>query len=325
MKRRSAIVFLAAIPLASFAQQRSKPAKIGFLYFASQKSAMDSRRYPAFIKGMSELGYVEGKNLFIEARFADGVANRLTVLASELVGAGVDVLVAGGNAAINAARQATKTIPIVIAQSPDPVAQGWAASLARPGGNITGLISVASEIELKMVEFMHSVVPGLARLGVLSNPTNRTHSGRVASIREAVKTFGAAVVPVRAQTPDELERAFEAMAREGAQALIVLGDTYFLSQARQIAGLALKNRLPSAHTIGDYAEVGGLIAYGPDIPDNFRRAAGYVDKILKGAKPGDLPIERPRRFELTLNMKTARALGLSIPKTLHFQAERVIE
>ena len=193
------------------------------------------------------------KNLIVEARFADGVSNRLRALASELVRASVDVLVAGGNAAINAAHQATKTIPIVIAQSPDPVAQGWAASLARPGGNITGLISVASEIELKMVEFIHSAVPGLARLAVLSNPTNRTHSGRVLIIRDAVKAFGAAVVPVTAQTPDEFERAFQVMAREHAEALIVLGDTYFLSQARQIAGLALKTaclrHTPSATTL----------------------------------------------------------------------------
>jgi putative ABC transport system substrate-binding protein len=274
---------------------------------------------------MSELGYVEGRNFSVEARFADGKAERLPLLASELVRAGVDVIVAGGNAAINAARQATNSVPIVIAQSPDPVAQGWAASLARPGGNITGLISLASEIELKMVEFMRSVVPGLARLAVLSNPTNRTHAARVAIIGDAAKTFGASVASVMAQTPDEIERAFEVMARERAQALIVLGDTYFLSQARQIAGLALKNRLPSTHTIPDYAEAGGLIAYGPDIPDNFRRAAGYVDKVLKGAKPAELPIEQPRRFELTINMKTARALGLSIPKTLQFQADKVIE
>jgi putative ABC transport system substrate-binding protein len=325
MRRRDALLLLGAFPLASFAQPRAKPAKVGFLYFASQKSAIDSRRYPAFVRGMAELGYVEGKNLVIEARFADGKAERLPLLASELVRSGVDVIVAGGNAAINAAHQATKTLPIVIAQSPDPVVQGWAASLARPGGNITGLISLASEVELKMVEFMRSVVPGLARLAVLFNPSNRTHAARVAIIRDAAKTFAASIVAARAQTSGEIEHAFEAMARERAQALIVLGDTYFLSQARHIAALALKNRLPSTHTIGDYAEAGGLIAYGPDIPDNFRRAAGYVDKVLKGAKPAELPIEQPRRFELTINMKTARALGVAIPKTLQFQADKVIE
>jgi putative tryptophan/tyrosine transport system substrate-binding protein len=325
MKRRNAILFFAAVPLAVLAQQRGSAAKIGFLYFASQKSALDSRRYPAFVKGMAELGYVEGKNLVIEARFADGNAERLPRLAEELVRAGVDVIVAGGNAAINAAHRATKTTPIVIAQSPDPVAQGWAKTLGRPGGNITGLISLASEIELKMVEFMHAVVPSLTRLAVLANPTNRTHSARVEIIRNAAKTFGGSIVPVGAQTPEEIERGFKAMAREGAQALVVLGDTYFLSQARLIAGLALKNRLPSTHTIPDYAEVGGLIAYGPDIPDNFRRAARYVDKILKGAKAAELAIEQPTRFELTINMKTARALGVSIPKTLQFQATRLIE
>jgi putative ABC transport system substrate-binding protein len=325
MNRRSAIILLAAIPFASLAQQRSKPAKVGFLYFASRKSAIESRRYPAFVKGMADLGYVEGKNLSIEARFADGKAEHLPTLASELTRVGVDVIVAGGNAAINAARQATKTIPIVIAQSPDPVEQGWAASLARPGGNITGLISVASEIELEMMEFMQAAVPGLTRIAILWNPANRTHQVRTATMRDAAKKIGASVVAVSAQKPEEFEPAFQVMARERVQALIILGDTYFLSEARRIADLALKSRLPSAHTIGDYAEQGGLLTYGPDIPDNFRRAAGYVDRILKGAKPGDLPIERPRRFELTLNMKTARALGLSIPKTLQFQADRVIE
>ena len=307
------------------AQQRGKPARIGFLYFASRKSAIDSRRYPLFARGMAELGYVEGKNLVIEARFADGNAERLPVLVAELLHAGVDVILAAGNPAINAARQATKTVPIVIAQSPDPVAQGWANSLARPGGNITGLISVASEIEPKMVEFLNSVVPGLERLAVLSNPTNRTHAPRVASIRDAARTFGAGVVSARAQSREEIGRAFEAMASERAQALIILGDTYFLSQAAHLAALALGNRLPSTHPVHDYAQAGGLMTYGPDIADNFRRAAGYVDKILKGAKPGDLPIERPTRFELTINMKTARALGVSMPKTMLFQADKVIE
>ena len=327
MRRREAIVALLALgaPTRPVIGQQRRQAKVGFLYFASRKSAIDSRRYPAFLNGMAEHGYVEGKDFTVEARFADGKADRLPALAGELVRAGVDVIVAGGNAAINAAHRATKSVPIIIAQSPDPVAQGWAASLARPGGNITGLISLASEIELKMVEFLLAVVPSLARLAVLSNPTNRTHAERVNVIRAAGKKSGAALIAVRAQSPEEIERAFETLSQERAQALIVLGDTYFLSQARLIATLALKNRLPSTHTIPDYAELGGLIAYGPDIPDNFRRAARYVDKVLKGANPGELPIEQPSRFELTINMKTAQALGVAIPKTLQFQANRLIQ
>jgi putative tryptophan/tyrosine transport system substrate-binding protein len=311
--------------MASLAQQHAKAAKVGFLYFASRKSAIDSGRYPAFIKGMAELGYVEGKNLAIEARFADGSASRLASLIEELLRTRPDAMLVAGNPAINAARQATKTIPIVIAQSPDPVAQGWAKSLARPGGNLTGLISVTSEVEPKLVELMASVVPKLARLAVLSNPTNRTHGSRIAIIRDAAATYGARVVRASAQSNEEIERGFEAMAREGAQALIVLGDTYFLAQAAQIAALALKNRLPSTHPVPDYAHAGGLMTYGPDIADNFRRAAVYIDKILKGARPGDLPIERPTRFELTINLRTAGALGLTIPKAMQFQAAKVIE
>jgi putative tryptophan/tyrosine transport system substrate-binding protein len=305
--------------------QQAKQARIGFLYFASRKSAIDSRRYPEFVKGMAEIGYVQGKNLVIESRFADGSAERLTPLIEDLLGSRQDAILAAGNPAINALRQATKTIPIVIAQSPDPVAQGWAKSLARPGGNITGLISVTSEIEIKLVELLNSTVPGLTRLGVLANPTNRTHASRIETIRDAAGKFGARVVPASAQSREEIERAFDAMTRERAQALIVLGDTYFLAQSVQIAGFALKNRLPSTHPVPDYAQAGGLMTYGTDIADNFRRAALYIDKILKGARPGDLPIETPTKFELTINLRTAKALGIAIPQSVLIRANRVIE
>lgn len=326
MKRRDALLLLVvALPLASYAQRRAQPAKVGFLYFASRKSAIDSRRYPAFVKGMAEIGYLEGKNLTIETRFADGKAERLPGLVADLLQAGVEVIVAAGNPAIHAANQSTAAIPVVIAQSPDPVSEGWAKTLARPGGKVTGLTSATSEIETKMVEFLGSAVPGFSRLAVLSNPANRGHGSRLITVQAAAKTLGAGIISVAARSTDEIERAFQTMTRERAQVLIVLGDTYFLSQVGQIAGLARKNRLPSAHTIRDYAEAGGLIAYGPDIPDNFRRAATYVDRILRGAKPGDLPIERPTRFELTINMKTARGLGLTVPKALLFQADTVIE
>jgi putative ABC transport system substrate-binding protein len=325
MKRRAAVLSLAAIPLALFAQPRGGQVKIGFLYFASRKSAIDSRRYPQFVKGMADLGYVEGRNLVIEARFADGKPEQLPALVAELERAKVSVIVVGGNPAIHAAHQGSAGIPVVMAQSPDPVAQGLAKSLARPGGKVTGLTSATSEIELKMLEFLNSVVPGLSRVAILSNSSNRTHPPRVVTLRDAAKTIGAAIVPVAARAADELEPAFEAMARERAQALIILGDTYFLSEIRRLANLALKNRLPSAHTIPDYTEAGGLMSYGTDIADNFRRAASYVDKVLKGAKPGDLPIEQPTNFELVINLTTAKTLGLTIPPGLMLQAHRVIE
>lgn len=325
MRRRDALLLLGSMPFASYAQRRRAAAKVGFLYFASQKSAIDSRRYPAFVNGMAELGYVEGRNLLIEARFAEGKAERLPLLVAELVRAGVEVIVAGGNPAIHAANQSSAAIPVVIAQSPDPVSEGWAKTLARPGGKVTGLTSATSEIEIKMLEFLRAAVPGFSRLAVLSNPTNRGHAGRVATLEAAAKTLGTTIVSVIAQSPEEIEAAFQAMTRQRVHALIVLGDTYFLSRVGQIATLALRNRLPSAHTIRDYTHAGGLMAYGPDIPDNFRRAATYVDRILKGARPGDLPIERPTRFELTINLKAARDLGLTIPKALLFQADTVIE
>lgn len=323
MRRRTAIGVLAAIPLLGFGQGR--PAKIGFLYFASRKAAIDSRRYPAFLRGMSELGHVEGKSFIIEARFADGQAERLPALVAELVNARMDVIVAAGNPAIDAAHRATKTVPIVIAQSPDPVAQGWAVSLARPGKNVTGLTSATSEIEIKLIEFVRAAVPGLRTAAVLSNPTNPSHSARVATIGNAGRKMELSISPFAAQSSEEFAPTFKRIVQEGAQALIIMGDTYFLSQAPRLAALALEHRLPSAHTASDYADVGGLLAFGIDIPDNFRRAAGYVDKILKGAKPADLPIERPRKFELAINLRTARALGLTISKTLQFQADRLLD
>jgi putative tryptophan/tyrosine transport system substrate-binding protein len=323
VRRRTAIGVLAAIPFLAAGQ--GKPARIGFLYFASRKAAIDSRRYPAFLRGMSELGHVEGKSFVVEARFADGKTERLPALVAELVNARVDVIVAAGNPAIEAAYRAARTVPIVIAQSPDPVAQGWAVSLAKPGKNVTGLTSATSEIEIKLVEFVRAVVPGLRTVAVLSNPTNPSHQARVTTLGNAARKLELSISPLAARSAEEFAPIFKRIAQEGAQALIIMGDTYFLSQAPRLAMLSLEHRLPSAHTGSDYADVGGLLAFGVDIPDNFRRAAGYVDKILKGAKPAELPIERPRKYELVINLRTARALGLTISKTLQFQADRLID
>jgi len=311
--------------LPALAQQQSKVWRIGFFYFASRHSAMDTGRYQLFLKGMRELGYVEGKHFVIEARYADGKAGPLPDFAAELVRLNVDIIVANGTPVYHALRQATKTIPIVITVSADPVSEGFAASLARPGGNFTGLSSANVELTPKHLELLMTAVPRLSRVAVLMNPAHSGHPARLKIIQAAAQKTGMQVLPVDAPTPDGIERAFGTMARERAGALIILGDSFFVQQIRQIAELALKHRLPSIYVNRDFADAGGLMSYGQNQTDNFRRAATYVDKILKGAKPGDLPIEQPTAFELVINRKTAKAFGLTIPQELVLRADRVIE
>jgi len=274
---------------------------------------------------MRDLGYVEGKHFVIEARYADGKTERLPDLAAELVRSKVDVIVATGTPLYQALQKATKTIPIVITTSPDPVRDGFAASLARPGGNFTGLSSNNAEAIPKHVELLMTAVPRLSRIAVLRNPDNVGSFPQLKSIQAAAQKTGLQVLPVDARTPDGIERGFSTMAKERAEAVIIPGDTFFLQQVRQIAELALKHRLPSTYVTREYAEAGGFMSYGQNITENFRRAATYVDKILKGAKPGELPIEQPTIFELVINRKTARAIGLTIPQELLLRADRVIE
>lgn len=299
--------------------------RIGFLYFGSRRSATDSGRFAAFLQGMREVGYAEGKDYVVEARFGDGKAERLPGLAAELVKQEVDIIVTGGTPANRAAQQATKTIPIVVTISPDPVGEGLVKSLGRPGGNITGFSTSTAEIGPKQVEVLIEAVTQLSRLAVLSNPVNTAHPSRYKGVEAAVRKRGLQVIPVSAQTPEALELAFLAMMRERADGLVVLGDTFFTQQATQIAALAIKHRLPSINVTRDYPEAGGLMSYGAYLTENFRRAATYVDRILKGAKPGELPIEQPTRLELVINLKTARAFGLEIPKSVLFRADMVIE
>ena len=311
-----------ASPLALFAQQE-KPRRIGFLSVRSRESLVDAGRYGAFLKGMQELGYVEGKHFLIEGRYANGRFERVPGLAEELVRLKVDVIVAEGNAANRAAQQATTTIPIVITVSPDPVGQGFAASFARPGGNVTGL--AAADFVSKYLELITVAVPRLSRIAVLSNPANAGHAERLQTILAAAQKAGVTVVPVDARNEEDIERAFARMAQERVKGVVILPDTYFAGQEKRIAELALKRRLPSIFNTPEYPEAGGLMSYGPDLNENFRHVATFVDKILKGAKPGDLPFELPMRLHLVINRKTAKAIGLAIPQELLLRADKVIE
>jgi putative ABC transport system substrate-binding protein len=328
MKRRAllfAVGLSLAVPLRSLAQQAGKVWRIGFLYFGSRQSAVETGRYAAFLRGMRERGYLEGKNFMVEARYADGKAERLPALASELLQSKVDLIVTTGTPANHAARKATVTVPIVMTLAIDPVGEGLAASLARPGGNVTGLSIVSLELSQKHVEILKTMVPALSRVAVLRNSSNPGHPAQIKAVESVAQVLGVRVLAFDGRSADDIETSFTGMARANLQAVLVLGDTFFSQQFRQIAALALKHALPSLYVNPQFADAGGLIGYGPDIEDNFRRAAAYVDRILKGAKPGELPIEQPNKFDFVINLKTARALGLTVPPVLLLRADRVIE
>ena len=327
--RRRSLVALGACALfatiGAFAQPKPKPWRIGFLYFGSRQSAVGTGRYDAFLRGMRELELVEGRDFVIEWRFADGVEERLPGLLEELLRLKVEILVTTGNAATDAARRATSTLPIVITVQADPVAAGLGKSLARPGGNVTGFYTSNVDTIPKVFELMKLAVPGLSRIAVLANPINTAHPPQLAKVRAMAEKVGIRPIVVSADTPAGIERSFAEATRQRAQGVIQLGDTFFTQQHRQIAELAIKNRLPSIAPIASFTDAGGFLSYGPDTSDNFRRAAGYVDKIFKGAKPGELPFEQSNRYYLTINRRTAEALGLAIPQELLLRADRVIE
>jgi putative tryptophan/tyrosine transport system substrate-binding protein len=331
IERRDLLFLLVAAALSPRAvRAQSKPApgkvwRVGYFYFGSRQSAMNTGRYPLFIQGMRDLGYVEGKNLVIEARFADGISERLPGLATELVQLKVDVVVATGVPVYHALQKVTRTIPVVITVAADPVGEGFAASLARPGGNFTGLASGNVELFPKQIELLKIAMPKLSRIAVLWNPGNDAHSSRLKQMQAVAQKAGLQAVGVSARTAGDIESGFATMTRERAEAVITLNDTFFLQQLGQIGELTLKHRLPSVFGNTEFVDAGGLIAYGQDGLDPFRRAAIYVDKILKGAKPGDLPIEQPTKLSLVINRKTAKAIGLTIPQELLLRADRVIE
>ncbi len=316
---------LLAVPLGALAQQQAKVWRVGFLSQRNRPISFDSEIFGAFRQGMRELGYVEGKNLVIEWRFADSQYERLPGLALELAQMKMDVLVAGGSDAPLAMQKATTTIPVVMANASDPVGSGLIKSLARPGGNITGLTTISYDLGPKRLEMLLGMVPKLSRVAVLVNPANTVHTRSLKNVQAAAQKLGVKILPVEARTAPEIEKAFAVMAREKAGAVMVERDALFNQQTRQIAELAMNHRLPSITALREYVEAGSLMSYGPNNVDGFRRAATYVDKIFKGAKPGDLPVEQPTTFELFINRKTAKALGLKIPQSLLISAEKVIE
>ncbi len=279
----------------------------------------------AFRERLHELGYVEGKNLVIEYRWAEGNFERVPDLAAELVRLRVDVIVAVGDPVILAAKQATSTIPIVMASVGDPLGRGFVASLARPGGNITGVSNLAVALTGKWLESLKQIVPTLSQVAVLRNPANPTHALFWAEAQAAAPKLGLKLQSVEVRTPDDLDGAFASI-RERSAALVVLPDPLLAGILRgRIAELATKNGLPAVFTFKEQAEAGGLISYGPSLLVNYRRAATYVDKILKGARPGDLPVEQPTQFELVVNLKTAKALGITVPQSLLVRADEVIK
>ncbi len=326
-RRRRLILALGAgalaAPLLSFAQQQVKVSRVGFL---APRRPVDLATdvYGGFLRGMRELGYIEGKNLVIEWRYADGVPDRLPGLAAELVRLNVDVMVTGGWPAASAAQKATTTIPIVMGSASNPVDAGLVKSLARPGGNITG-VSVFTDLHPKRLEMLLIMVPNLTRVAVLVNPRDSLHMATLKSVQAAAQQTVVKVLPVEVRTPQEIETAFSLMAREKVGAVIVAGGGLFNQHEIRIADLSAKKRLPSISSRGEFAEAGGLMSYGDSRAETFRRAATLVNKILRGAKPGDLPVEQPTKFELIINGKTAKALGITIPQLLLVRADRVIE
>jgi ABC-type uncharacterized transport system substrate-binding protein len=312
-------LLLVAPPLAGEAQQPAKLARIGYL--SAFSASADSPHREAFRQGLRDLGYVEGQNAVVEARYADGSFERLRDLAAEIVRLKVDVIVAAPTPAVRAAQQATRTAPIVMAFSGDPVGEGFVAGLARPGGNITGLSAMVGEMAAKRVEFLKTIVPDISRVAFLANPA--TVRQAVTGTEAAGRTLGVQVSTLLVRNPGELEPAFSTLKKAHVGGLIV--DLTLQEHWRQIVELALKSRLPTVSGPREFVEAGGLVAYGPHYPDLFRRAATYVDKILKGARPSDLPVEQPTKFEFVINRKTAKALGLTIPPLLLLQADQVID
>ena len=316
---------LLAAPLAAEAQEAAKIARIGLL---TGNLTSNPHLPEAFRQGLRDLGYVEGRNVVIESRDAEGKLERLPVLAAELVAHKVDVLVAQPTVSALAAKQATRTLPIVFASAPDPVENGLVTSLARPGGNVTGLSALAKELVGKRLEQLKQAVPGVSRVAVLWQPGafgERTERDMLKGAEVAARALGVRLQFVEARGPEDFDRAFSEMTREHAGALTVLSSSMFFDERRRLVDLAAKNRLPALYPTRESVDAGGLMSYGPNLADSFRRAAGYVDKILRGAKPGDLPIEQPTKYELVINLKTAKALGLTIPPSLLQRADEVIQ
>ncbi len=312
-------------PVAAEAQQAAKIARIGFL---AGNLAAGSYNVEAFRQGLRDLGYVEGRSVVIEYRDAEGKLDRFPALAAELVALKVDVIVASGTLAALAAKQATRTLPIVFSPAGDPVGSGLVTSLARPGGNVTGLSAFAPELVGKRLELLTQAVPGVRRVAFLWQPGGlgeRTEKDILKEAEVAARALGVRLQLVEARGPADFDRAFSDMTRARAGALTVLTSNMFVTERRRLVDLAAKNRLPAVYNVREFVDAGGLMAYGPNLADLYRRASTYVDKILKGTKPGDLPVEQPTKFELVINLKAAKTLGLTIPQSLLGRADHVIQ
>jgi ABC-type uncharacterized transport system substrate-binding protein len=318
---------LALAPLTGKAQTAGKLPRVGVLSLQSQSDPQIQRALDVFQQALRDLGYVEGQSVSIEYRWAEGKSERLLDLAMELVRLNVDVIVTfgGGVPPAQAAQRATKAIPIIAPGTVDPVAAGLVASLARPGGNITGPSIISDQLVGKELELLREVVPKISRVAVLWNPANPGNALQLRSAEAAAPGLGVRLLPVEVRASREIDKAFAAMMREGVGALLVLLDAIFYDQRARIIDLAAKNRLPAVYGYSVFADAGGLMSYAASRSDLNRRVAVYVDKILKGAKPADLPVEQPTKFELVINLKTAKALGLTIPQSLLLRADQVIE
>jgi putative ABC transport system substrate-binding protein len=327
MKRREFIALLGAataLPVAARAQHPGRVYRIGYLAAGSREQTLHLNR--AFEEGLRSLGYRIGENVVIEYRFADGDTERVPALAAELVRLGVDVISVGNTANAVAAMKATATIPIVMGNSIDPVGAGLVATLARPGGNVTGFTQdTGDELNGKRLELLKEILPNISRLGILWNPDFAANLKRLMSMREVARPLGLTLVLAEARRLDALEQAFATMVAERAQAFVLLADPVLFNYRSQVGAMALKDRLPAITGPREYAEAGLLLTYGANLQDLFRRVPVFIDKIFKGAKPADLPVEQPTKFELVVNLKTAKALGLIVPPSVLARADEVIE
>ena len=326
--KKKILVSLLSILILNFvylvaAEQPTKVARIGFLIAASRSAIL--ARTEAFQQSLRELGYLEGKNIVIEWRSSEGQLDRLPALAAELVRLKVDIIVTAGPIPTRAAKEATSTIPIVMVQDNDPVGNGFVASLARPGGNITGLAILAPEISGKQVELLKETVPRLSRLAALGTSNSPGVAQASKEVELAAGAFGVKLQYLDVRDSKDLEIAFRAASKGRADALLVLPGAVLNSQRKQITDLAAKSRLPAIFPFPEYVDAGGLMSYGASFTDLYRRAATYVDKILKGTKPAYLPVEQPKKFELVINLKTAEQIGLTIPGAVLYRADRVIK
>jgi putative ABC transport system substrate-binding protein len=326
MDRRAFIVMAAgllAAPLAAEAQPAPGVHRIGFL--GNSTPALETNLVGPFREGLRELGYLEGQNILIEYQWAEGKYERFPALIAELLARKVKLIVTAGTPASHAVKKATTSVPLVMVAVGDPVASGLVPSLTRPGGNITGLTSISEEIEGKRLELLREVAPNVAHVAALGNFGNASQKKAFEALRAAAAVLRIKLRSLDVRTADQLDEAFDVMVRERPEALLVFADRVFLHNRVRIMDFATKHRLPGVHAYRELVEVGGLMSYGPSYAGMHRRAAYYIDRILKGAKPGDLPVERPKTFELIVNLKTAKALGLTIPPSVLARADEVIQ